>query len=99
MSWCKLEVKLDGPKRVAAGCTSRQAPPPLVVAALNLKTSLSKQVGRPPMIADVSPSTLAGMLPLMVADLPLPMLAVKQDCWRVQGLQKLAQKFRQSTAL
>ena len=44
VSWCKLEVKLDGPKKITAGCASRQHPPPLIVAALNLKTTLNAQV-------------------------------------------------------
>ena len=43
VSWCKLEVKLSSPKMVTAGCASRQHPPPLVVAALNLKTTLGAQ--------------------------------------------------------
>ena len=43
VSWCKLEVKLSGPKNVTSGCANRQHPPPLVVAALNLKTTLGAQ--------------------------------------------------------
>ncbi len=43
VSWCKLEVKLGSPKMVTAGCANRQHPPPLVVAALNLKTTLGAQ--------------------------------------------------------
>lgn len=43
VSWCKLEVKLSGPKTITAGCANRQQPPPLVVAALNLKTTIGAQ--------------------------------------------------------
>ena len=43
VSWCKLEVKLSGPKTITAGCANRQQPPPLVVAALNLKTTIGTQ--------------------------------------------------------
>ena len=43
VSWCKLEVKLGSPKTVTAGCANRQQPPPLVVAALNLKTTIGTQ--------------------------------------------------------
>ena len=43
VSWCKLEVKLSSAKMVTAGCANRQHPPPLVVAALNLKTTLGAQ--------------------------------------------------------
>lgn len=42
MSWCGLEVELASPKAVAAGAAAlaQREPPPLVVAALNLKTVL-----------------------------------------------------------
>ena len=46
VSWCALEVALDSPKCIAsAGASGPQEPPPLVVAALNLKTTLHLQVG------------------------------------------------------
>jgi hypothetical protein len=42
VSWCGLEVELASPKAVAAGAAelAQREPPPLVVAALNLKTVL-----------------------------------------------------------
>lgn len=45
VSWCALEVGLDSPKCIASsGSAGPQEPPPLVVAALNLKTTLHPQV-------------------------------------------------------
>lgn len=61
MSWCKLEVKVDGHKNVSAKCPGQQEPPPLVVAALNLKTSLHPQ-------AILQPSSIAQLLS---PDLPI----------------------------
>lgn len=43
VSWCKLEVRVEGHKNVSAKCPGQQETPPLVVAALNLKTSLHPQ--------------------------------------------------------
>ena len=49
MSWCKLEVELTTPKAVAAGAAelAKRDAPPLVAAALNLKTVLQAKVGLP----------------------------------------------------
>jgi hypothetical protein len=47
VSWCKLEVRLDSPKAITAGCPGRSDPPKLVVAALNLKTTLHPQAPFP----------------------------------------------------
>ena len=46
VSWCKLEVELASPKAVAAGTAelAKRDAPPLVVAALNLKTVLQAKV-------------------------------------------------------
>lgn len=46
VSWCKLEVELATPKNVmmALAETQPQDVPPLVVAALNLKTRFNAQV-------------------------------------------------------
>jgi len=48
VSWCKLEVELASPKAVAAGAAelAQRDPPPLVVAALNLKTVLQAKARR-----------------------------------------------------
>ena len=46
MSWCKLEVELATPKAVTASTPelAKRDAPPLVVAALNLKTVLQAKV-------------------------------------------------------
>lgn len=48
VSWCKLEVELTTPKSVlmASADGQPQNVPPLVVAALNLKTRFNAQVPR-----------------------------------------------------
>lgn len=46
VSWCKLEVELASPKNIitASAESQNQEVPPLVVAALNLKTRFNAQV-------------------------------------------------------
>lgn len=44
VSWCKLEVKVESPKSISTPSPGQQQDtPPLVVAALNLKTTLHPQ--------------------------------------------------------
>lgn len=47
VSWCKLEVELTSPKAISTGVAdlAKRDAPPLVVAALNLKTVLQAKVG------------------------------------------------------
>ena len=49
VSWCKLEVELTTPKSVLMASAEGQPQdvPPLVVAALNLKTRFNAQVNPP----------------------------------------------------
>lgn len=46
MSWCKLEVEVSSPKSIitSAAESQNQEVPPLVVAAINLKTRFNAQV-------------------------------------------------------
>ncbi len=41
VSWCKLEVVLESPKAVLATAAGDRPPPPLIVAAVNLKTHIT----------------------------------------------------------
>ena len=41
VSWCKLEVTLESPKAVLVSGSNDRAPPPLTVAAINLKTHVN----------------------------------------------------------
>lgn len=49
VSWCKLEIQLTTPKSVLMASAEGQPQdvPPLVVAALNLKTRFNAQVNPP----------------------------------------------------
>ena len=49
VSWCRLEVELSTPKAINAKDPSlaNREPPPLVVAALSLKTHLPAQASPP----------------------------------------------------
>ena len=51
VSWCKLEVKLAGPKAVTALPPGGAPPPQLTVAALNLKTWLNPASGASEVVA------------------------------------------------
>ena len=46
VSWCRLEVELGSPKALHAGhpCVINKEAPPLIVAALSLKTHVPVQV-------------------------------------------------------
>lgn len=67
MSWCKLEVRLAGPKAVTALPPGGAPPPPLAVAALNLKTWLNPATGASEVVA-----ASVVHLPAMRVDAPFP---------------------------
>jgi hypothetical protein len=59
VSWSKLEVdvpspKAIGPEKFAEGTQKPRDPPPLVVAALNIKTVLDAKVGPLPLSLPIS---------------------------------------------
>ncbi|KAK9841868.1 hypothetical protein WJX81_008187 [Elliptochloris bilobata] len=70
VSWCKLEVELASPKAVSAGAAelAKRDPPPLVVAALNLKTVLQAKAATNEVVA-------ASVMCLPAAHLDRPMAA------------------------